>query len=43
MQLVFGNDRLDGGHLEPWMPLRLRVLLALTRVPLIGPLLKRGS
>lgn len=25
------------------MPLRLRLLLALTKVPLIGPLLKRGS
>jgi acyl dehydratase len=43
-ELVYRADLVGFSKLRDYqMPLRLRVLLALTRVPLIGPLLKRGS
>ena len=43
-ELVYRADLVGFSKLRYYsMPLRLRVLLALTRVPLIGPLLKRGS
>ena len=43
-ELVSRADLVGFSKLRDYsMPLRLRVLLALTRVPLIGPLLKRGS
>ena len=43
-ELVYRSDLVGFSKLRDYqMPLRLRVLLALTRVPLIGPLLKRGS
>ena len=41
-ELVYRADLVGFSKLRDYqMPLRLRVLLALTRVPLIGPLLKR--
>lgn len=43
-ELVYRADLVGFSKLRDYaMPLRLRVLLALTRVPLIGPWLKRGS
>jgi len=43
-ELVYRADLVGFSKLRDYsMPLRLRVLLVLTRVPLIGPLLKRGS
>ena len=42
-ELVYRADLVGFSKLRDYqMPLRLRVLLALTRVPLIGPLLKRS-
>lgn len=43
-ELVYRADLVGFSKLRDYrMPLRLRLLLALTKVPLIGPLLKRGS
>ncbi|MGB3339652.1 MAG: MaoC family dehydratase [Devosia sp.] len=43
-ELVYRADLVGFSKLRDYsMPLRLKVLLALTKVPLIGPLLKRGS
>lgn len=42
--LVYRADLVGFSKLRDYrMPLRLKVLLALTRLPLIGPLLKRGT
>jgi acyl dehydratase len=43
-ELVYRADLVGFSKLRDYsMPLRLKLLLALTKVPLIGPLLKRGS
>lgn len=43
-ELVYVADIVGFSKLRDYrMPLRLKVLLALTRLPVIGPLLKRGS
>ena len=43
-ELVYRADLVGFSKLRDYsMPLRLRLLLALTKLPVIGPLLKRGS
>ena len=43
-ELVYRADLVGFSKLRDYsMPLKLKLLLALTKVPLIGPLLKRGS